>query len=251
MTKTRSLNERLIIELMTYDWGKRAPAVVVEWVCKTQQAMQQEVTPPMLAAWSKWDETACATMLRQAGVDPHIPDSQGGRVFQRWLELAAKHRGWQSKKRTWTTSEQRFISNALTQASEDDLLNMLEWAFHGTDQYATFLQGKTVFNDKDTPSPHLGIEALFKEKNLDKRLDLGRGLAERRVATSTPAEYGAWLQDEAMPALHALVSGPEDYAAAYDWWAERRGRDDRGPAHDMGYISALQALRTWRNERGL
>lgn len=245
MTKTPSLTERLITDLTIADWHGRAPASVVEWVARTQVSMQLECSPDQLARWSGWDPVACATMLKSVGVEPNIPDSPGGRIFYRWLEMSAAHRGWETSKRTWTQTEQRLIGACLKVANEEALLAMLEWAFHGTDRYATFLQGKTSY-DESTPTPHLGLATLFKEDKLDRRLDLGRAHVEDQAKHLPPKDHQRWLEEEAFPALSAMANNPDDWEAAYEWWAGKRGRHPGGASADLTYIEALLKLRDWK-----
>lgn len=148
-----------------------------------------------------------------------------------------------------TKEESKYIASALTQASEEHLLLMLDWAFHGADSYAKLLQGKSGGFDGRPPQEYLGLATLFKDKNLDKRLDLAEQYANR-VVTVQPANTDQWLQAVALPALDGLVDSPESYEAAYEWWAEHMGRHDGGPLEDKPFISALMQLREHR-ARGL
>lgn len=164
------------------------------------------------------------------------------RLFDRWLSLMNERRGRVSIKTKPTHEEAKYISGALTQASEEHLLLMLDWAFSGTDPYALFLQGKRSF-DGSQPKEFLGLSTLFKDKSLDKRLDLAEQWSNR-VEPTVAADN--WLEEEALPALDKLVDSPESYETAYEWWAERRGRNDGGPTEDKEYIKALLKLREYR-----
>jgi hypothetical protein len=166
------------------------------------------------------------------------------RLFERWLTLMNERRGRVSIKTKPTKFESGFISSALEQASEEQLLLMLEWAFNGTDPYAKMLQGKSAFGDSK-PEEHLGIPTLFKDTRLDKRLDLGEQWHHREVV-EPPADTDKWLQEVALPALDKLIDSPESYETGYEWWAEHMGRHEGGPTEDRPYIAALMALREFR-----
>ncbi len=166
------------------------------------------------------------------------------RLFERWLSLMNERRGRVSIKTRPTNTEAGHISSALEQANEEQLLFMLDWAFHGTDAYALFLQGKRSF-DGSQPKEYLGIPTLFKDKALDKRLDLGEQWATREVV-EPPSDTAQWLQDVALPALDKLIDSPESYETGYEWWAEHMGRHEGGPTEDRPYIAALMALREFR-----
>ena len=82
------------------------------------------------------------------------------RLFARWLELTQERKERKLLKKKPTNTEAEYISSALAQASEEELLQMLDWAFHGTDSYAKFIQGKTSFDAK-APQEYLSIPSLF------------------------------------------------------------------------------------------
>jgi len=165
------------------------------------------------------------------------------RLFERWLALRAERSGRKPLRDRPTKEESKYIASALTQASEEHLLLMLDWAFHGADDYANGLQGRKSFGDGPAKE-YLGITTLFKDTKLDKRLDLAEQWANRPVIE--PVDEERWLEDEALPALDRLVDSPESYETAYEWWAERRGRHDGGPTEDKEYIKALLRLREFR-----
>ena len=166
------------------------------------------------------------------------------RLFERWLALMNERRGRVSIKKKPTNSEADYIASALKQASEEQLLLMLDWAFYGTDKYAKFLQGKLSFDDSP-PQEYLGIPTLFKDKALDKRLDLGEEWSNRTVVQQ-PADHDKWLEEEALPALDRLADSPESYDVAYDWWCQHMPRHEGGPTSDQPFVQALLKLREYR-----
>ena len=164
------------------------------------------------------------------------------RLFARWLELTQERKERKLLKKKPTNTEAEYISSALAQASEEELLQMLDWAFHGTDSYAKFIQGKTSFDAK-APQEYLSIPSLFKDTRLDRRIALGDEWANRPEPAQVTSD---WLEKEALPALDRLIDSPESYQAGYDWWCQTMPRHDGGPTEDRDYINALLKLREFR-----
>lgn len=175
------------------------------------------------------------------------------RLFERWLALSIEFRGRATSKTKPTKEEEGYLAGAQKQANEAELMNMLDWAFHGTDDYALLLQGKRSFDDRKA-KPFLGIDTLFKDTKLAKRIELGDDWAHRGdnapAAPGSPV-YETWLETVAIPALHAIIQDPDAYAQAYEWWSKERGAHDGGASSDTDYAKALLRLRQWRNAGGL
>lgn len=163
------------------------------------------------------------------------------RLFNRWLELHHEFLGRATKKKKPTQEEADFIVNAEQQASEEELMDMLDWAFHGTDFYALLLQGKRAGKDGKL-QVHLGIHTLFKPTKLSTRIELGDKWAHRDDPTEQSKD-DKWFTEEALPVLKAALADPENMDKSYAWWAERKGRAEGGPNSDVAFINALLEAR--------
>ncbi len=246
MIGKKSLEERLCAELLSMNWQHSAPVAVVEFV--VTQMLQTQRDTSGLALHFGWNQTVYSELVESlAKADTKMPDSPGGRLFNHWAALCRDAGVHTARKRKWTQGESRQINQALNTFTEPELMGMLEWAFKGKDQYAQFLQGKVSFDDR-APKKYLGIDSLFKEKNLNKRVDNGEAFATS--ANRAPVN-DTWLETVALPALHEIILDPDSYNTAYEWWAAQRGPVEGGAAADPDYANALVALRSWRNKRGL
>lgn len=247
--KKKSLEERLLGELLAMKF-QQAPPAVVEFVVDMQSRLHGSVDIDWLSEWSGWSQTGCRAVVDAASPKLDLPDSPTGRLFQKWLDESMRFRGKKVQKRKWTLDERRKMAQALELASEEDLTNMVEWAFRGDDFYAACIQGKRAFRDGEQPQEYLGIGTLFKDRNLDKRIALAEKYVFKRDAAKRSEASEDWLVNVAMPKLHELAPDPDSYPAAYEWWAMERGRHPDGPMADGAFAAALTRLAQWRAQHG-